>query len=409
MKKTIFFLAALVLGAMAASVNAQTLSSSTVDVRYCFEDATEETVSELCNDSYLWVDASGRKETMTLTQSGDYTRTLINTRDCDSIVTLHLTLEDHRTSTEHSINLCTGEPLVFNNQTIAASPTTGTYHAYSTNAASCEHDDILNVTVTPCYPVGAASGHVFSVATDKQVYFSKGTLVYDASGTRTCNDNTQKDGTFSFAENQYTSGSLFAYGSSGYEVSPDAVYQSITNKSITGDNANHDWGVYNPITNGGNQPNQWRTLTQAEYKYLFDTRTNAKQKVGVGKVTVGDGVEGIILLPDDWTLPEGCPDFVTYETSTVRGTNTYTAEQWEEMEKAGAILFLTEPISKSDTKDHAYYYWDATTKMTKVTPTINISGGKITYTLGVSVTSRNTGTEVPRSYVRLVTDVPNEQ
>jgi hypothetical protein len=64
-----------------------------------------------------------------------------------------------------------------------------------------------------------------------------------------------------------------------------------------------------------------------------------------------DGVNGVILLPDDWTTPAG----LTFTASTTKGLewngtyyfnekadnfthNTYTIEEWNRMESAGAVF-----------------------------------------------------------------------
>lgn len=97
-----------------------------------------------------------------------------------------------------------------------------------------------------------------------------------------------------------------------------------------------DWGI-NAITNGGNKTNLWRTLTKDEWNYLFYSRTNAATLFGLGSV---NGINGTVLLPDNWTAPAGAP----FTASTTKGLanqgtsyydsskndhyvdNTYTAE-----------------------------------------------------------------------------------
>ena len=108
-----------------------------------------------------------------------------------------------------------------------------------------------------------------------------------------------------------------------------------------------DWGV-NPITNGGNEADAWRTLTGDEWYYLFYTRENAATLFALGSV---NGVNGTILLPDNWELPAGA----SFTASTTQGLadqggyylndngnnfshNTYTTTQWETMEAAGAVF-----------------------------------------------------------------------
>ena len=92
-----------------------------------------------------------------------------------------------------------------------------------------------------------------------------------------------------------------------------------------------DWGR-NPFVNGGNKNDIWRTLTDEEWTYLFDKRTNAKQLRGQAMV---NGVKGYILLPDKWKLPAG----LTFKPEPKNlKTNVYSVAQWSQMEKAGAVF-----------------------------------------------------------------------
>jgi hypothetical protein len=94
-----------------------------------------------------------------------------------------------------------------------------------------------------------------------------------------------------------------------------------------------DWG-YNPISNGGNQANQWRTLTKDEWHYLTGGRPDAFNKRGLGKV---NNLTGLILLPDDWTLPDGLSfNPSIYDPSS--DPSSYTADQWNQMEANGAVF-----------------------------------------------------------------------
>ena len=178
----------------------------------------------------------------------------------------------------------------------------------------------------------------FSVAADKQVTFSPGNLQYKASTS-----------TWAFAENQYdfvggdnTNISstydgwidLFGWGTSGYN--DKQPYMSSDNDYDYGDGANdltgtnYDWGAYASISNGGNM--DWRTLSASEWDYLLQTRDGAASKHGNATVA---GIKGLVLLPDKWQLPEGL-SFTADPTDWT--TNTYTAEQWAEMEAVGAVF-----------------------------------------------------------------------
>ena len=190
----------------------------------------------------------------------------------------------------------------------------------------------------------------FSISDTKQIYFSQGNLQYQAS-----------TGTWRFAEHQYdmigddnanisstNSGwiDLFGWGTSGWNSGANAYqpYSTSTNyedyyvggsysNNLTDSYANADWGVYNKISNGGNQAGQWRTLTNEEWDYMVNTRANASSKNGIA--TVND-ITGLILLPDNWVLPEG----LTF-TSGANGNfaqNTYTASEWSKLEAKGAVF-----------------------------------------------------------------------
>ena len=181
--------------------------------------------------------------------------------------------------------------------------------------------------ITPL-PQGALPS-LFSVSATQQVYFSQGNLQYQAS--------TQ---TWRFAEHQYDrvgydnsnisatySGwiDLFSWGTGNNPTNTSTNYASYSTFV--------DWGV-NAVSNGGNQANLWRTLTNDEWYYLFNTRPGCNNKFGTGNV---NGVGGMIVLPDTWTLPEGC--LFTAGASSYNWTrNNYTLSQWESMENAGAIF-----------------------------------------------------------------------
>ena len=191
-------------------------------------------------------------------------------------------------------------------------------------------------------PTGGING-AFSVSATKQVIFSNGNLQYQGSTAK-----------WRFAENQYTmvgrnAGNtspsatqtgwidLYGWGTSGY----NSKYPYMTSMSDSQyDNGlddiagtQYDWGVRNAISNGGNQANMWRTLTYAEWDYLINTRANASNKRALAKV---NGVNGCVLLPDDWTLPSGCS--FTAGVSNGFSTNTYTMAKWTLMENAGAVF-----------------------------------------------------------------------
>ena len=190
---------------------------------------------------------------------------------------------------------------------------------------------------------GALSGE-FSVSASQKVHFSQGNLQYV--------------GKWQFADHQWE-----CFGSSQSDNHRDLFgwgTGAAPNKVSTDNNDYStfvDWGT-NAITNGGNKANVWRTLTKDEWVYLFYTRTHAATLFGLGSV---NGVNGTILLPDDWTLPTGA----SFTASTTQGLaddgghyynqksdnfshNTYTTAQWAVMEANGAV-FLPAAGSRNGT------------------------------------------------------------
>ena len=206
------------------------------------------------------------------------------------------------------------------------------------------------VALNNVLPAGSLDGKFTINASGDQVRFSKGNLQYYCSTSapewRFADhqyDYVAFDGT-AYAENSGKWIDLFAYGTSGYN-NGQACYQPY---SISGDasqyyqsalTGNADWG-YNKISNGGNSNGIWRTLTSTEWRYLFQVRTDADKKYGHGSV---NGIHGMIILPDEWTLPAG----LTFTPGNSAWSNTYTIAEWAQMEAAGAV-FLPASGSRAD-------------------------------------------------------------
>lgn len=196
-----------------------------------------------------------------------------------------------------------------------------------------------------------ASNALFSVNSLKQVRFSSGNLQY-----------LPITNTWRFAENQYdylstdiedTTGDewidYFRWASSGYLYSPyiENYYNwSLNNNlsyshSLTGEYANEDWGVYNPIANGGNQAGLWRTLTKYEWDYILNIRhtstINGVEDARYSKAAIND-IEGLIIFPDTYAHPTNVPLPNAINNSSSSYTDGYSKSEWEQMENAGAIF-----------------------------------------------------------------------
>lgn len=78
--------------------------------------------------------------------------------------------------------------------------------------------------------------------------------------------------------------------------------------------------------------NDWRTLTTTEWQYLFESRDNASNLYGCATV---NGRNGLVVLPDNWTLPSG----LTFTPGLNRwDNNEYNDSQWGTMEEYGAVF-----------------------------------------------------------------------
>ena len=194
-------------------------------------------------------------------------------------------------------------------------------------------------------PDGAIDGMFTINARGDKVYFSKGNLQYIGSASTPY---------WKFAEhqwdylgnngqgstNQNVDRDLFGYGTSGYNNGQNCwqPYSTIENISyyysgyLTG---NADWG-YNAISNGGNTVNKgWRSLTNAEWEYIFNTRTTTSNvRYAMGQV---NGVKGVILLPDNWDT-----SILTLNNPNGGGltSNTITLEEWNNSLKPNGVVFL---------------------------------------------------------------------
>ena len=269
--------------------------------------------------------------------------------------------------------------------------------------AALDKNRVYNVTRT-IYPANTIHG-IFSVSPDQQVYFSKGNLqaTYGSSSwtwafaahqwdfigddtTPTGNGNIVIDGDGMVSSDNVTVDLFGWVGASNTSWTGAAKYgisnSTTTNKASTygngasealrsdwGNTMSADWAVLT-----GASTTAWRTLTKDEWVYLINA-DNADQyrqltidgykKAPYGQGTV-NGVNGLIILPDDWdgSVHSG----FTYGKSS--WSNIYTEEttpKWSEMEAAGAVFLPAAgyrkgtTVSNSDLRnDKRSYYWSST-------------------------------------------------
>lgn len=179
-------------------------------------------------------------------------------------------------------------------------------------AVSCSKDTSHDSpTIIYGFDETGASTALFSVSDTKQIHFSCGNLQYQES-----------DNTWHFAKHQFD-----LVGAENVNDSPKDLFEWTT----------IDWGI-NPIINGGNRADLWRTLTLSEWKYLLGNSTLRKGKKGIANVC---GIHGLIILPDNWAPSEDV-SFVSNPSGW--NQNNYNLSEWERMELSGAIFYLLEDI-----------------------------------------------------------------
>ena len=180
----------------------------------------------------------------------------------------------------------------------------------------------------------------FAVSATEYVTFAQGNLRYKATTDQWCLANNQYDmiGAANVNASATYSGwiDFFCFGTSGVAAKPWETSKTASDyaipSEITGTIAgtDYDWLHYNTIVNDGGHT--WRLLSAAEWEYLLNTRAEAATKQGQALIA---NIKGTILLPDNWTCPEGLSFTPNPNNYTA---NIYTFEQWKQLEEAGAVF-----------------------------------------------------------------------
>ena len=223
---------------------------------------------------------------------------------------------------------------------------TGTFYvrAYVQNGASDNYARRYSEPKAFKFPKEGALNGIFSVSDTKKVRFSQGNLIYNGGVTTPWRFHT---------------GQLIYYATDhvmGHQLNPtEDSFFDLFNYGTSGQNENNkpwninyefhifdwsNWGT-NAISNGGNSTGLWYTMPEEEWKYLLgigdsESRPDASSKRGRVNITFNSGstLQGLVILPDEWVLPEGC----TFSSTNI---NTYTDDQWTLMEECGAVLLLS--------------------------------------------------------------------
>ena len=318
MKKILLFGAALVMAAVSMA-QTPTVSASKVTMKYC--QTSYGTVPIKTNSFPVNIDG------FSFAHEGTYVRKLMNVRGCDSVVTY--IIEDRKGRLDGEFSVASGKKVRFSKGNLQYKASNGT-----------------------AFPNAGCLKHATAVG-DKPGIFQFASHQYETAGS-THNNNRQQN------PNDQEWQDIFTRGASGYSENPCYFTDYCNDMSGT----NYDWGVFNAIENGGKEPGSWRCLKMSEFQYLFGKnssgsdvspcRANAAQKWGYGHITVNSTtINGVILLPDTWSLPSTCS--FTPQSSN----NNYTAAQWEAMEENGAVFIPTTGYYQSSYRQDAtesYYY-----------------------------------------------------
>ena len=195
----------------------------------------------------------------------------------------------------------------------------------------------------------------FSVSATKKVKFSPGNLLYQASSDRWEFAARQWDYVGDADGNNATSGlaenvayiDFFGWGMwlSGQDPTKSSKTNSDYLSSVTS-------GEFSGTSAIGSE---WATLSTAEWQYLFNTRANAAQLYGHGKI---DDVCGMIILPDGWIAPDG----ISFTPGKSEWSNVFSAEQWTAMEASGAVFLPAAGRRQGTSVKYAGsygYYWSS--------------------------------------------------
>ena len=264
--------------------------------------------------------------------------------------------------------------------TISIMATTGTTTytkslASKTYAANSIYKAGLKMTEVP----DAIPGMFSTSSSGGKVYFSQGNL---QANIASYGSNSATASEWKFADSQYSTignaagNTTFATGTwvdlfswVGNSATND-TYGLITFTSssqanhgnVSGESLKTDWGTAAASSIGTG----WRTLSSAEWTYLFNTRT-VNNGTGSGKsYTLGQNVNnvlGVVLYPDDYTGAE------------------YSGSDWATFESAGCV-FLPAAGIRIGTKVNGVgsngHYWSSTANGTDFAYGVYFDSGSVT-------------------------------
>lgn len=187
--------------------------------------------------------------------------------------------------------------------------------------------------------------YAFSVSEKEKIVFAPGNLQYVVSedkwqfaedqyafiGNRNFSDFTKIDGYSGLFSKTGVLGDtidMFAWGTGNKPTELSNEYSEYENFEDWGENK---IGIYNEGV--------WRTITQEEWRYVIAERKDAILLCGIAQVC---GVNGLLLLPDNWECPKGVvffPGYYGWDGSKYYAEHqSFDEKQWKVLEKSGAVF-----------------------------------------------------------------------
>lgn len=346
--------------------------------------------------------------------------TLMNEAKDAALAASDLKVEVDNTPFNIHVDPATSEIFValpgFSDQTVKLTATVGedTYAFTSpTNGVTFENSQYYTVTVGLSKEENA---HGFSISPTQQIEFAHGNLQYNHSATSTPkwriaehqydyvgdNNASLTFGGTNDPDNKHSVGNVYFNSvkcsnetddlkmnqeswidllSWSCKDNPDPTDMSGIRTDFVGGGFK-DWGeydIYDPLSGVTYPANTWRTLSIAEWQYIFCYRPNYDKlftTASIDGLSYGN-VKGIIILPDDFVLPSGLtfipakdifshtdgdnyfsytdnppynynnyPDYDEQlqdpadedDSRLMYNKNRYTLKQWKQLEEAGAVF-----------------------------------------------------------------------
>ena len=188
------------------------------------------------------------------------------------------------------------------------------------------------------FVIPKAAAPIFSVGENNKVVFSSGNLQHNPSTGKWRFAANQTDYIGENNKNISTTYNgwidLFGWSGSGANSIKYGVGSSTTISDYYGTFVDYGNNIIEEFL-----PNTWRTLSIEEWEYILNDRHNAVFLRGIAQV---DGVNGLILLPDNWVCPSNLTFLHGLNTSPAMSAfahyQCFSKDEWQALEYSGAIF-----------------------------------------------------------------------